>query len=433
MVGLALFLITSLLPFRAAAAQASSEIVLLSASGPVSPVMESYIKRGIAEADQRNAEAIILTLNTPGGSVGTTLNIVQAIRASDVPVIVYVSPRGAMAASAGLLITLSGHASAMAPDTAIGASSPVGSQGEDLNKTLQQKEEEYLSAQARSLAERRGQDAVTLASEAVTDARAVSASEALKARLVDFSADTLDDLIKQLEGFKVEVNGKTQVLRVASAARVSIDINPVEGILKVLTDPNIVFLLLSMGPLLILIEAYTPGGWVAGASGVICLGLALYGLGVLPINWLGLVFIGLAFVLLALEAHATSHGLLTTAAIACLSFGGVILFSDPQLAPFGSLSIPLVIGQSVLLGGISLFFVYKVLQSRKLRVTTGAEGMIGQTGRVTKDIDPEGMVLIWGERWQAVSENGQPIRSGETVEVARMAGMRLTVRPRTQQ
>lgn len=406
------------------------EVVILEASGPVVPPFAGYIRRGLQEADARNAEVVILMLDTPGGSVGVTLELIQDIRTSDVPVVVFVAPRGAKAASAGLLITLAGHAAAMAPDTAIGASSPVGPQGEDLGSTLQEKEEQYLSAQARSLAERRGAEAVQIASEAVTEARAVSASEALAAHLIDLIAEDMDDLLAQLDGFTVEVNGEKRTLHTRSAVPYSIPMSELERVLMLLTDPNIVFLLMSIGTTAIIVEIRTPGGWVAGAVGTVCLGLALYGLGVLPVNWLGIIFVVLAFVLFVMEIKAPVHGALTAAGIISLAAGAIILFNQPQIAPFGRLSIPLVVGQSLFLGAIFAFLVVMALRAQARKPTTGYEGLIGQVGRVVEDLDPWGLVLVWGERWQAESVDRRTIPTGSEVEVVEARGMRLRVRRR---
>jgi membrane-bound serine protease (ClpP class) len=424
---LAAFSDASAHPVRAQSTQ--PEVVILDASGPIGPALAGYIARGINEADARNAEAVILQLDTPGGDVNVTLGIIQDIRNADVPVIVYVGPPGARAASAGLLVTLAGHLAAMAPDTAIGASSPVGPQGQDLPETEQAKIEGYLSAQARSLAERRGADAVEVANAAVVDAKAVSANEALSANLVDFIARDTDDLLAQLNGAEVEVNGRTRTLNTSNPLLTRIPMNQVERILLILTDPNIVFTLLSFGVVAIIVEIRSPGGWVAGAFGTIALGLSLYGLGVLPVNWLGLVFIILAFVLFILDIKAPTHGALSAAAVASLAAGAFILFSQPGIAPFGHLSVPLVIGQSLLIGGIFAFLVMMAVRAQTLQPTTGYEGLSGQVGRVTRDLDPEGMVQVWGERWRARAVDNQVIPSGSEVEVVEAGKMRLLVRP----
>ncbi len=410
-------------------AQSSTpEIIILDAKGPVVPPFGSYIERGLSEADERNAEAVILMMDTPGGIAEVTFEIVQAIRTSDVPVIVFIGPRGAKAASAGLLITLAGHAAAMAPDTAIGASSPIDSQGQDLESTAEKKAVEFLSAQARSLAERRGEQATQLANEAVTEARAVSASEALEANLVDFSAENVEGLLPQLDGLQVEVNGRLRVINTQGATTTVISMNPLERFLIIVTNPNIVFILMSIGTTAIVVELWSPGGWVAGTIGVICVGLALYGFGVLPVNWLGMIFVIISFVLFLLEIKAPTHGALTVAAIISLVAGAIILFSQPGIEVFGGLSIPLVIGQSLLVGVVFFFVVTMALRAQSRRPTTGYEGLIGKTGVVLQDLDPLGLVLVLGERWQAASLDKQAIPSGTEVEIVRAEGMRLLVR-----
>jgi membrane-bound serine protease (ClpP class) len=406
------------------------QIIVLEASGPVVPAFESYVTRGIQEADERNVEAVILVLDTPGGNAEITLNIVQSIRTSDVPVIVFVGPRGAKAGSAGLLITLAGHAAAMAPDTAIGASSPIGLQGEDLESTAEQKAKEFLSAEARSLAERRGEDAVQIANDAVTEAKAVSAREAVEANLVDFIVEDVDELLAQLDGFRVEVNGRERLLRTRDATLIPIPMSTFEQLLMMITNPNIIALLLIIGPLAIIIEIMSPGGWVLGTVGVICLGLGLYGAGVLPVNWLGLILIVLAVVLFVLEVKAPTHGILTAAGVASMAAGLIILFSDPAIEPFGKLSIPLVIAQSVVIGAIFFFLAIMALRAQHRQPTTGYEGLIGQTARVTQDLDPRGTVLVLGERWNAEAIDGAPIPVGSEVEIVEARNLRLRVRPR---
>jgi membrane-bound serine protease (ClpP class) len=416
-----------LLAEPAFAQEANPEVVILEASGPVAPPFASYIKRGIDEADRQNAEAVILVIDTPGGSLDSTTEIIQVIRNSDVPVIVFVGPRGAQSASAGLLITLAGHASAMAPDTAIGATSPISLQGEDLDSVSQEKTEQYIAAEARSLAENRSKEAQTIAEEAVFEARAVSAREAYESGLVDFIAEDVDDLLEQLDGFEVEVNGRSLVLNTTNASTTTLPMNLLERILLVITDPNIVFILLSIGVTAIIIEIRSPGGWLAGVVGITLFGLALYGLGVLPVNWLGIVFVIMAFVLFVLEIKAPVHGAMVTIGIISLGVGAIILFNQPAIAPYGRLSIPLVIGQSLLLGAIFAFLVVMALRAQKLRPTTGYEGLIGKTGRVTETLDPVGMVQVWGERWSAESVSGEPIEKGQEIEVLEAGNMRVKV------
>jgi membrane-bound serine protease (ClpP class) len=412
-----------------ASAQGISEVIVLNVDTAIVPATNSYIQRGIREAEQRGAEAVLVVLDTPGGSVAATLNIVQTIRTSEIPVIVFVGPRGATAASAGLLVTLAGHVAGMAPETAIGASSPVGLQGEDLETTIDQKTRELLSAEARGLTERRGEEAMALAEAAIMEARAVSSTEALEAGLIDFIADDIGEALEQANGLTVEVVGQERTLNTAHVMTTILGMSLLEQLLTIITDPNLIFLLLSIGTIAIIIEIQSPGGWLAGTVGVTCVGLALYGAGVLPVNWLGIVFIIMAFVLFILDIKAPTHGALTAGAIACLIGGSVLLLNQPAIRPFGQLSIPLVVAVALMIGAFFSFVLSKALQAQKRTPTTGREGLVGKTGRVTEAIDPVGKVVVWGERWQAVSVDETPIPAQARVEVVAVDEMTLHVRP----
>jgi len=276
---LCIFLGTLLLAFQSAHAQSDAPLVIvMKADGPIIPAMQDYIHRGIQSAEQQNAEALIIELNTPGGEILTMLDIIQDIRSSSVPVIVYVSPKGAIAGSAGALITMAGHASAMAPESAIGASSPVGGSGENLESTLEAKQKEILKAKARTLIEQRGPDAVTLAESMIDNAKAVTAAEALKAKLIDFIAVDTNDLLQKLNGFTVQLNNESHKLNTANARTEPLNMSFIEQFLLFITDPNIAFLLLAIGVQAILIEISSPGGWVAGFIGAVCLTFAVYGM-----------------------------------------------------------------------------------------------------------------------------------------------------------
>jgi membrane-bound serine protease (ClpP class) len=268
-----------------------------------------------------------------------------------------------------------------------------------------------------------------LANDAVVDARAASAQEALDAGLIDFIARDVDDLLRQVDGVEVDVAGNPRELNTLGAQLTYISPSILEQILMVLADPNIVALLLAIGPLLIIVEIRTPGGWVAGTLGAICTGLALYGLGVLPVNWLGIIFVVLAIVLFVLEVTTPTSGVLATAAVVSMIVGAIILFSTPEIEPFGQLSIPFVIAQSVLLGVLFIFFGIMIMRGQRLPVTTGYEGMVGLEGRVIQPLEPLGTVLVWGERWKAEAEDGHHIPAGQQVRVLKAAGRLLLVAP----
>ncbi|MBI5930138.1 MAG: nodulation protein NfeD [Chloroflexi bacterium] len=408
-----------------------AHILILEADGPIVPAMQNYIERGLKKAEDDNAVLIIIRLDTPGGSISTMEDIVKNIRDSRIPVVIYVAPRGAMAASAGTLITLAGHAAAMAPETVIGAASPINSDGSDLHETSDRKVKEVLTAMARTLAERRGPQAVDLAQRTITDAEAVSAGEALQVGLIDYIASDNRDLITQMDGTTLpDVRGKSITLDLTGLPIRTLHMSLIERLLLILTDPNIVFTLLSLGVILIILEMRAPGGWAAGTIGATCLVLSLYGLGVLPINWLGLVFVGLAFVLLVVEIITPhSFGALSTAAALSIAVGGLILFNNDNVRQFGKISIPILVGQSTLVAILGIVSVYFVMRVRHQPPLTGLAQMIGQVGEVRVALQPQGMVFVNGELWKAESNDGVAIAKGEPVQIVEIQELMLKVKP----
>jgi membrane-bound serine protease (ClpP class) len=413
---------------RAARAEAESRILWMDAEGAVSTVMTEYIERGVQLAEAEGYSLVVLQLNTPGGQIDLMERIVTALRESRVPVVVYVAPRGAMAGSAGTLITLAGHLAAMAPETAIGAASPVGSQGEELDETLAAKEKEILRALVRSLTESRPAEAVALAESTIESAKAVSSSEALEAGLIDIVADSREDLLRQLDGRTVHLAQGDVVLRTGYATVDELNLNVVEIVLGLLTNPNIVFILLAIGVQAILIEISQPGGWVAGTIGAVCLALAFYGMGLLSVNWLGLVFIVLAFVLFFMEFQTPTHGALTVVATASFIVGALILFNSPATPEFERVSVPLVVGTGIALAAVVSLVVALALRARKLPLAMGGETLADKEGFVRQTLEPKGMVQVEGELWSAESEDGAKLEAGTRVVVVRIEGLRLIVR-----
>ncbi len=413
----------------------SPTALLLTAEGALTPAMAEYLKRGLRTAEQRGAELLIFQLNTPGGSVDLMQDMVETIRTSDIPVIVYVAPRGAIAGSAGTVITLAGHAAAMAPETAIGAASPVDAEGQDLGETLEAKQKNILKATVRSLAENRGEQAITLAESTIETAEAVSSSEALQAGLIDFIANNTADLLEQLDGFMVSMHDGSQIVLVTQKANV-VELPPslIEQFLGILTNPNVVFLLLTIGVQAILIELSSPGGWVAGFIGVVCLALAALGLGVLPVNLFGLVFLGVAFVLFVLDIKAPTHGALTAAGVASLIIGTLVLFNSPGTPEFQRVSIPLVVGVSVATGLVFFGVMTFALRAQRAPIRMGQESMVGRIGIVRTALKPTGQIQLGGELWTAeLVERNMSLRMGEKVEVIKVDGLRLYVKPVEQQ
>jgi membrane-bound serine protease (ClpP class) len=414
----------------AARAQDASPLVYeLTYDGAVTPSMVEYMARGIRAAERDGAELLIFKLNTPGGSITLMNLMVQNVRASQVPVVVYVWPSGAMAASAGTIITLAGHASAMAPETIIGAASPIDAQGEDLSTTAATKEKNALKATIETLMVDRSPEAIQLAKDTVESAVAVSANEALEIGLVDFIATDTDDLLRQLDGFTVKLKGEEVILNTDNAEVKTIPASFIEQILQILTDPNIVFLLITIGVQAILIEISSPGGWVAGFIGVVCLALATYGLGVLPVNWFGILFLVTAFVLFLLDIKAPTHGALTAAGVGSLILGSLVLFNSPGTPQFQRVSVPLVLVVSIATAAVFFTIMIFAVRAQKAPIRTGQESLMGKTGLVRSEINPRGSVQLGGELWSAELVDGDaPIARGERVEVIRVEGNRLRVR-----
>jgi len=410
--------------------QAAQPLVLImTANGPIEPAMQGYFQRGIQVAEQRNAEALIIELDTPGGDLQSMVNIIQDIRASSVPVVIYVTPNGAMAGSAGALITMAAHASAMAPEAAIGASSPIDASGQNLDSTLATKQKEIMKATIRPLVERRGAVATQLAQDMIDNAKAVSAKEALDAKLIDFIAADTNDLLKQLDGFNVIMANGTYPLHTTGAQTEAVDMSIIEQLLLILTDSNIVFILLSLGVLALQIELSHPGGWVAGFVGVVCLALALYGMGLLNVNWFGLVFLVTAFILFILDIKATTHGALTAAGIGSFIIGGLVLFNSPGVPQFQRVSVPLVIGVSIAIGLMFATILTFALRAQQNRIQTGVETILGEMGMAKTEIGLAGQVQVGAELWSAEAAGGSDkISKGDHVEVVEVKGLRLKVR-----
>lgn len=423
---LGLFFTLAFLPVAPQAEDQQTALVL-TVTGAVTPAMEQYIARGIQQAESLPAEIIILQLDTPGGQIDIMSKIVQDIRASSVPVVVYVSPRGAMAASAGSIITLAGHAAAMAPETIIGAASPVGSQGEDIGETMEAKTKQALTANVRTIASRRPPEAIKVAEEMVLSAKALSASEAKEIGLIDFIATDTSDLLSQMDGYQVYMDDQAVTLHTAGLVQKELPPSFIEQLLATLINPNIVFLLLTIGVQAILIELSSPGGWIVGFIGVICLALAIYGLGILPVNWFGILFLIVAFILFIADIKAPTHGALTAAGAGSMIIGALVLFNSAATPSFFHVSIPLVVITASITSIIFFIIVGYALRAQKVPIRTGYESLVGKVGLVKQTLSPSGEVQLNGEFWSAESASGEIVESGEKVRVVRVDGLRVIV------
>jgi membrane-bound serine protease (ClpP class) len=431
-IGFLLILLGSIVTaFQTVRAQSEEPLaIVMTADGPIMPPMLEFFKRGIETARRQNAEVLVIQLNTPGGSVDTMLEIIRDIRASDVPVVIYVAPKNAIAASAGAMITMAGHASAMAPETSIGAASPISSSGENLNSTAEAKAKEIIKAAIRPIVEPRGEAALKLAEAMIDEAKAVTATEALDVHLIDFIANDVEDLLHALNEFTVQVNNEPRTLNTSNIRIGSFDMSFIEQFLLLLLDPNIAFLLIAIGVQSILIEISSPGGWVAGFIGVVCLTLATYGLGVLPVNWFGIIFLLTAFVLFILDIKAPTHGALTVAGVASFIVGALVLFNSPGTPDFQRVSVPLVISVGITIGLLFFGILMFALRALRVPVSSGIETFIGKTGTARTSVDGSGgQVQLQSELWSAESVDGsETIGKGDSVEVVEIKGLRLKVR-----
>ncbi len=428
---LAVTAILLLAGLAAACAPSISErgaVHILTADSEVNPVMQRYIDRGIDEAERTGAQAVVIKLDTPGGLTTSMEKIIQRIQASKVPVVVYVSPSGAKAASAGTFITMSAHVAAMAPGTSIGAAHPVDASGGDIGGTLGTKVENNAAAYARSIAEEHGRNA-DWAESAVRDSVSAPTSEAVQNNIVDYAAADVDDLLRQADGRTVKVDGQQVTLRgLAAATRVTNDMTLIERFLLILSDPNIAFLLLSLGGLGLLLEFLHPGVVAPGVFGVIALILAFFALGTLPVNWAGVALIMLAFVFFAAELYVTGFGALGIGGVIALVAGGLLLTSTSN-SDF-QVSRWLIVAT----GAVCLVFFFTVvtaiIRMRRMPAYMGTQSMVGSNAIARSDLRPAGFVFLHGERWKAIAEDG-PISEGEPVKITSVKGLTLTVRRRT--
>jgi len=404
----------------------SSRIEVLTVDGTIVPVVASYIDRGISRAESEGAVACVIELNTPGGLLNSTEDIVQRILNAKVPVIVYVSPRGSWAASAGTFITISAHIAAMAPGTSIGAAHPV-SVGEEMPEDVSKKVTEYTSAWIRSIAETRGRDAEQ-AALAVSESKSFTASEALEARLIDLRADDLESLISQINGRKVTLASGTEVTIDTTEYALSVnEMNPIERFLHVISDPNIAYILLTLASVGLITEISNPGLIFPGVIGGICLFLAFYSLGVLNAYWAGVLLIFLAIGLFVAEVFTQAFGILTAGGIASLVIGSLILFSHSS--PEMEVNRFLIAGVAILVAAFVIFMVGAAVRGQRRRVATGAEGLIGRVAVAKTSLDPKGTVLVDGELWKAAVDTGK-VEPGEEVTITKVEGLKLFVTQR---
>ncbi|MGQ9513299.1 NfeD family protein [Thermodesulfitimonas sp.] len=405
-------------------AQERPRVVVLDAAGPVVPVMAHYIARGIERAEEERAVCLI-RLNTPGGLYAVTQRIVGRIVNARTPVIVYVSPAGSWAASAGSFIAMGAHVAAMAPGNRIGAAHPV-AVGEEQDKESLVKVTADAAAWMRSLAELRGRDA-GVAAKMVTESRSFSAGEALKQGLVDVVAASETELFEKISGRSITLaDGRRVTLQLVGAVTETVRPNWVERFLTAVLNPEVAYLLLTLGMIGLMVELYHPGLVFPGVAGGIAFLLGLYSFGTLEAYWGGLLLIVLAFALFIAEAFVLTHGLLGAGGLIAFFFGSVLLFSTRGEGM--RLGTGLVAATSLVLAGLLALLVTAVVRGQKRQVQTGCEALVGREAVVREPLKPTGTVLVAGERWQAVLEERVEAVPGEKVVVTGVEGLRLKVR-----
>ncbi len=412
----------------AAEAQTTSlRIDVLTVKGTINPVLVDYISRGIDQAEEGRASAVIIQMDTPGGLDTAMRDIIQSIVNAKVPVVVYVAPAGARAASAGTYITLAAHVAVMAPNTAIGAATPVamGGDGEAaMSDEMKAKIINDAIAYIKDLAESHGRNA-EWAEKAVREGASASSREALQLHVVDMISPDLATLVTQLDGRQVTMlDGQMITLQTQGATINQVDMKVIENFLYTIADPNIAFLLLSLATLGIMVEIFNPGLIFPGVVGAICGILAFYSLGQLPVNIAGVLLIILSFGLFVGEALTTSFGLFTAGGVTALVFGALILFQGGS--PVFQVDPWLIATVTIIIAALFAFVVSHAIRAHRKQATTGREGLIGKKAVVKVVLAPEGTVFFKGERWSAISEEG-PIEPGEEVIITGVDGLILQV------
>ena len=410
-----------ILMLPAAAWSAPGEIRIIEVADPIGPGVAVFIKDSIAEAEDDQAACIVIALDTPGGLANAMREIVMAILASRVPVVVYVSPSGARAASAGVMITMAADIAAMAPGTNIGAAHPVGAGGREIDKTMSEKVVNDMVAHARSVAEQRGRNADWV-EKAIRESVAVTETEALAQNIIDLVAKDMDDLVAQLDGREVAGKG---TLDLKEAPQEVVQENLRDKVLKAISDPNIAFILFLLGAAGLYFELSNPGAILPGVIGGICLILAIFAFQMLPVNYVGILLIALAVVFFILEIKVTSYGMLSVAGVVSLFLGALMLYEgdDPSVRIAWSVLIPTV-------GFVSAFFVVVAglaFRAQTATTLTGQRGLVGKIGVVKQALDLEGKVFVHGELWQASAR--MPIEDGRKVRITGVEGLTLTVEP----
>jgi membrane-bound serine protease (ClpP class) len=398
-----------------------NEVYIIRMSGPISPAAADFLKKGINKASEERVSCLIIELDTPGGLAESMREIVMAIFASKVPVVIYVAPSGARAASAGVMITMAADIAAMAPGTNIGAAHPVGAGGKEISGAMSEKVINDMVAHARSIAKKRGRNADWV-EKAVRKSVSVTETEALKANVIDVVAKDIDDLIRQINGRKIQDKG---VLKLDTVKKTILEEDLRTKILKTISNPNIAYILMMIGLAGLYFELSHPGAVLPGVVGGISIILAFFAFQTIPVNYAGFLLIVLALIFFIMEMKIASYGLLSIAGITSLLLGSIMLFENSGTGM--RLSWQVLISTLVLISGFFVVVSGLVFKSHLSKPRTGAQGLIGEIGVVRESLMPDGKVFVHGELWKATSKD--PIQTGTRVRVVKIVNLVLEVEP----
>jgi len=402
----------------------AGEIVVASYEGVINPVAAEYLHDALALAHSSGAQALIFKLDTPGGLDTSMRLMIKDMTASPIPVIVFVAPSGGRAASAGVFITLAAHVAVMAPGTNIGAAHPVAMGGGEMDNTMKEKVENDAAAYIKSIAEQRGRN-VSWAEDAVRKSISATEQEALKLKIIDLVAENIPALLKQLNGRKIVLSTGSITFSNEAVTLREFPMGTRLELLKALSDPNIAYLLMSIGTIGIMAELYSPGAILPGIIGAISLILAFYSLQSLPVNYAGALLVILGIVFLLLEISVTSYGVLALGGLAAMTLGGLLLIKSD--APFMQVSLSFLLPTVITVGALVGTVIWMAAKGGRRGPVTGVEGMIGSIGIAKTDLNPRGQIALHGEIWEAISQT--PIRQGEAAEVTSVEGLTVNVAP----
>jgi membrane-bound serine protease (ClpP class) len=402
-----------------------TKVVVINADCAIHPACADYIHSGLERASEENAECFIIKLNTPGGLLKSTRVIVADILESKIPVVVYVSPSGSQAASAGVFITLAGHIAAMSPGTNIGAAHPVSLQGIQ-DTVMMEKATNDAAAFIRTISEKRKRN-VQWAEDAVRKSLSITETEALAINVIDIVSKDIGDLLTQIDGMEIETVAGKKILHTKDAAIIEVEMTLAQKLLSILSDPNLAYILLMLGIYGLFFELYNPGAIFPGVIGGICIILAFYSMHTLPVNYAGLALIIFAVILFLLEIKVVSHGVLTIGGIISLLLGSMMLIDEDSVLEAMEISMELIILVVVLTAAFFLFAISFGIKAQRKKTVTGSEGIVGEYGIAISNLKPNGEVKVHGEIWNAECRQ-EEIKKGDEIEVVSIDHLKLIVK-----